>query len=125
MLIKHLKKSGALNQGTIVEVTVAQKLNQGFFPKSGCNRFRGSFPACRQAGLLLFWRSKKVKDKNIETSYEKAYCYYLFNSTTHYKERLLYQAAIFFTMASVVNSFLYFSYAFAAICFAIAGFLSK
>ncbi len=30
-------------QGTIVEATVVQKLNQGSFPKTGCNRFRGSF----------------------------------------------------------------------------------
>jgi hypothetical protein len=124
-LIKHLKKSGTLNQGTIVEVTVAQKLNQGYFPKSGCNRFRGSFFFATSDSGCLFWRSKKVKDKNIETSYEKAYYFYLFNSTTHYNERLLYQAAIFFTIASVVNSLLYFPYAFSAICFATSGFRSK
>jgi len=30
-------------QGTIVEFTVVRKLDQGSFPKSGCNRFRGPF----------------------------------------------------------------------------------
>ena len=44
------------NQGTELEYTVVQMLNQGCFSKTRCNRFRGSF-------LLLFWRSKKVKDK--------------------------------------------------------------
>ena len=31
------------DQGTEFEFTVAQKFNQGSFPKSGGNRFRGSF----------------------------------------------------------------------------------
>ena len=31
------------HQGTIVEATVVPKLNQGTNPKTGCNRFRGSF----------------------------------------------------------------------------------
>ena len=31
------------DQGTEFEFTVVQMLNQGSFPKSGCNRFRGSF----------------------------------------------------------------------------------
>jgi len=30
-------------QGPIAEITVAQKLNQGTNPKTGCYRFRGSF----------------------------------------------------------------------------------
>ena len=31
------------DQGTEFEFTVVQKFNQGSFPKSGGNRFRGSF----------------------------------------------------------------------------------
>ena len=31
------------DQGTESEFTVVQKPNQSSFPKSGCNRFRGSF----------------------------------------------------------------------------------
>ena len=31
------------HQGTTVEATVVQKLYQGAIPKTGCNRFRGSF----------------------------------------------------------------------------------
>ena len=31
------------NQGTEFEFTLVQKFNQGSFPKSGSNRFRGTF----------------------------------------------------------------------------------
>jgi hypothetical protein len=46
------------NQGTEFEFTVVQKLNQSSFPKTGCNRFRGSF--------FVTFLKQKSKDLNIE-----------------------------------------------------------
>jgi hypothetical protein len=40
---KKLKFLTANHQGTKLEFTVVQKLNQGTNPKKGCNFFRGSF----------------------------------------------------------------------------------
>ena len=42
-------------QGKNVESTVVLKLNQGSFPKTGCNRFRGSF-------FVTFLEKQKSKD---------------------------------------------------------------
>jgi len=42
-------------QGSNVDFTVAQMLNQGTIRQKGRNLLSGSFPACRQAGLVLFW----------------------------------------------------------------------
>ena len=41
-------------QGTKAEATVVQKLHRGTITQTGCNRLCGSFPACRQAGFVLF-----------------------------------------------------------------------
>ena len=40
------------------EFTVVQKLNQGSFPKTGCNRFRGSF-------FVTFLGKQKSKSKKV------------------------------------------------------------
>jgi hypothetical protein len=45
---------------------IVQKLNQGTIPNPGCNRIRGPFPACRQAGLVTFL-GKQKSDKNIKS----------------------------------------------------------
>jgi hypothetical protein len=42
-------------QSAIAEATVAQKLNQGTYPKSGCNRFRAAF-------CVTFFLKKKYKE---------------------------------------------------------------
>ena len=44
---RGLKFSSVHDQGTEIEFTVVQKLNQGSHPKKGCNFFRGSFFAER------------------------------------------------------------------------------
>jgi hypothetical protein len=44
-------------QSAIVEATVAQKFNQGTFPKSGRNRFRAAF-------CVTFFRKKGNKEEN-------------------------------------------------------------
>jgi len=44
------------HQGPIAEVTVAQQLNQGTNPKTGCYRFRGSF-------FVTFLDKQKSKKK--------------------------------------------------------------
>jgi hypothetical protein len=49
------------HQGTEFEFTVVQKLNQGCFPKSGCNRFRGSF-------FVTFLEKQKSKVQNNNTT---------------------------------------------------------
>jgi hypothetical protein len=59
VLIKHLKKSGTLNQGTIVEVTVAQKLNQGYFPKWGVIDFGAPFFSQPPIPVAYFGEAKK------------------------------------------------------------------
>ena len=46
------------DQGTESEFTVVQKFNQSSFPKSGCNRFRGSF-------FVTFLEKQKSKRQNI------------------------------------------------------------
>ena len=43
-------------QGTAVEVTVVQKLNQSSIPKKGCNFFRGSF-------FVTFLEKQKSKNE--------------------------------------------------------------
>jgi len=47
------------DQGSTVEFTVVQKLNQGTIPKTGCIRFRGSF-------FVTFLEKQKSKAINIE-----------------------------------------------------------
>jgi len=47
------------NQGTEFEFTVAQMLNQGVLPKTGCNRFRGSF-------FVTFLEKQKSKSRSVE-----------------------------------------------------------
>jgi hypothetical protein len=49
---------GSVIQGTEPEFTVVQKLNQGTNPKSGCNRFRGSF-------FVTFLEKQKSKRKRL------------------------------------------------------------
>ncbi len=47
------------DQGLTVEFTVVQKFNQGTIPKTGCNRFRGSF-------FVTFLEKQKSKIRNLE-----------------------------------------------------------
>ena len=49
----------AKDQGTKFEFTVVQKSNHCSFPKSGCNRFRGSF-------FVTFLKKQKSKRQHIE-----------------------------------------------------------
>ncbi len=51
--------AGFNDQGSTVEFTVAQKFNQGTIPKTGCNRFRGSF-------FVTFLEKQKSKAYNLE-----------------------------------------------------------
>ncbi|MBX2920377.1 MAG: hypothetical protein KF741_14160 [Ferruginibacter sp.] len=46
------------HQGTTVEATVVQKLYQGAIPKTGCNRFRGSF-------FVTFLEKQKSKQEKL------------------------------------------------------------
>jgi hypothetical protein len=49
----------ANHQGTKFEATVAQMLHHGCFPKTGCNRFRGSF-------FATFLEKQKSKSQTIQ-----------------------------------------------------------
>ena len=70
-----LRKINALrsnDQGTYVDATVAQKPNQGTFPKTGCYRFRGSFfarPDDRSDGVTFL--EKQKSDKQIRNKKPK------------------------------------------------------
>jgi len=58
-LIETNMVAGFNDQGSTVEFTVAQKFNQGTIPKTGCNRFRGSF-------FVTFLEKQKSKAYNLE-----------------------------------------------------------
>jgi hypothetical protein len=67
MGFKKLKVFQIIYQRTTVEVTVAQKLNQGTIPKKGCNP---CLPADRFFGWLFFdyfFGQAKKKRKNLTT----------------------------------------------------------
>ena len=58
---------GLKDQGTGFEFTVVQKLNHGSFPKSGGNRFRGSF-------FVTFLEKQKSKDKTWKNDLKTSQC---------------------------------------------------